>query len=525
MTTVAQATPSSATQKSSTGLVLLICAAFLAINLITGTRNPRVYQDEVMFSDPAINLVRGHGFKTTAWPYQTSQQIFASNAPMYSLVLAGWFEIVGVSLLKARSLNYALMMAAGVLIVVACRRTNLVRGRLGTGLLLAMFFCAYGPVFSYRYARYDVLGILLCALLCWEGTLGRPRLRRTLLLVTAALLPATGMRLLPYAAIMGLILLATWGRKLLADLVCVGLGCVIGAAALFGFFAHEGVLHTFFGAVRAQSTPQKNLAGPTIFRPGLAVPFAKTFQTSGATDEAVPSRFQSVMRAEVEHRPNLIVAIGLAALAAAWPPLRRAGFYRRILFAGIAAALLIPLVMASLGRFEIYCAWMGFVPAAIALAFCLDRLSEAHAVGLVSRTPIWLGAVVALLCCYGLPGRLTLAALQWKQNDPAPMERFVVSVVSPNDVVMSSYPGYFGVRRTNAPVFLTIFEPAMTPQEFASVSLAILNPIEMTQSAPLLGGSWEAVGEYWPSGVTDNSSYPLGPAWYHLVAYRRAGGP
>jgi hypothetical protein len=216
------------------------------------------------------------------------------------------------------------------------------------------------------------------------------------------------------------------------------------------------------------------------------------------------------------------VAIGLAALAAAWPPLRRPGINRSILVAGIAAALLIPLVMASLGRFEIYCAWMGFVPAAIALALCLDRMSEAHAAGRVSRKPIWLGVAVALLCCYGLPGRVALAALQWKQNDPAPMERFIVSMVHPDDVVFCSYPGYFGVRRTNAAVFTGIFGPAMTPQERASVSLAILNPIEMERCTPLLGGSWEAVGEYWPSGVTDNSTYPLGPGWYHLVAYRRA---
>jgi hypothetical protein len=499
MTTIAQTTPNPATQKSPTGLVLLICAGFLAINLITGTRNPRVYQDEVMFSDPAINLVRGHGFKTTAWPFQTSQQLFCSNSPMYSLLLAGWFEVFGVGLLAARSLNYALMMAAGVLIVVACRRSNLVRGRLGTGLLLAMLFCAYGPVFSYRYARYDALAILLCALLCWEGTLGRPRLRRGLLLVTAALCPAVELRLVPYAAMMGLILLAVWGRKVFVDLIFVGVGCVIGLAALFGFFAHEGVLHTFIAAVQAQSTPQQHLH-----------------------DVAVRARLQSVIRAERDHRPSLMLEVGLAVLAAVWPPLRRPGFNRRILVAGIAAALLIPLVMASLGRFEIYCAWMGFVPAAIALALCIDRLSEAHAAGQASRKPIWLGVAVALLTCYGLPGRVTLAALQWKVSDPAPMERFIASMVRPNDVVFVGYSGYFGVRRTNAAVFTGVFVAAMRSQERASVSLLILNPIELEWATPMLGGSWVPVGEYWPSGVTDNSTFSSGPARYHVVAYRRS---
>jgi hypothetical protein len=29
------------------------------------------------------------------------------------------------------------------------------------------------------------------------------------------------------------------------------------------------------------------------------------------------------------------------------------------------------------------------------------------------------------------------------------------------------------------------------------------------------------VGEFWPTGVMDDSSFPYGSAYYHQVAYRR----
>src|SRR5436309_406192 len=70
----------------------LVFPAFLAVNLATAERSPVIWQDEVMFADPAVNLYFGHGFTTSAW-YQHRDTFFGGNSPLYSMTLYPWIRV------------------------------------------------------------------------------------------------------------------------------------------------------------------------------------------------------------------------------------------------------------------------------------------------------------------------------------------------------------------------------------------------------------------------------------------------
>ncbi|MGZ3472339.1 MAG: hypothetical protein ACXVA6_20420, partial [Isosphaeraceae bacterium] len=72
----------------------LLLSSFLAANLGTSSRSPVIWQDEVMFTDPAANLYFGQGFTTSAW-FQSRGTLFAGNSPLYSLCLYPWIRVFG----------------------------------------------------------------------------------------------------------------------------------------------------------------------------------------------------------------------------------------------------------------------------------------------------------------------------------------------------------------------------------------------------------------------------------------------
>ena len=80
-------------------------AASLIIIVVLGLLNfasieifPIVWVDEVMFTDPAVNLALDGDLSPTAWPTQSDKLVWASNAPLYSLLLGGWIKLFGFTI-------------------------------------------------------------------------------------------------------------------------------------------------------------------------------------------------------------------------------------------------------------------------------------------------------------------------------------------------------------------------------------------------------------------------------------------
>ena len=153
-------------------LYAILFTAFLAANLITSARSPVIWQDEVMFADPAVNLYLGHGFTTSAW-FQPRDTVFAGNSPLYSLCLYPWMGLFGFSVTAVRALNYVLILGVIVICWLALDRVGLVRDRAGRLVFALLVLCADGVTYSYRSGRYDCLGMLIvagmfCAWACLE---------------------------------------------------------------------------------------------------------------------------------------------------------------------------------------------------------------------------------------------------------------------------------------------------------------------------------------------------------------------
>jgi hypothetical protein len=468
--------------------LILLVGLFLAVNLLTATRQPRLWQDEVLYTDPGVNLATGHGFTSGSWPNQGRHEPFVGNVPGFALVMAAWLKMFGVSLLAARSLNYVLMAAVVLAVTWGCRRAGLIRGT-GANLLLAtLLFCGYSVTFSYRSARYDVVGMLWCSLLFLEFTIQSRMARRAAMLLTAALLPFTGLQLIPFAAVTSLILLIFCGWRILPELIVVGIGIVVGMAVMLGAFRAEHLLPQFIHSTL------KSDAAPASFG----------------------SRFGGLRESMGGELPGALLLAGLAAVAMT-TSIRRFSAIYTLAIAACAFAVVVPLGMALAGRFQLYYTWMMFVPMSICYAACVDRLAGMPQ----GRRGLAVAVVFGLIASYGLAARVAKAVLEWKQNDPAPLEQFVQSQVRPADVVFCGYPPYFAARAITPDVMALPYLTAITPAERESISLLIINPADAEKVLHGLGGKWRQVDAYYPAGVKDNSSYPYGPAFYLMIAYRR----
>src|SRR5688500_17432829 len=100
----------------------MVLAAFTIANLLTATRSPTVWRDEVLYADPGVNLATGRGFTSTAWQFQPSNETFISNMPGHPLLLAGWVKLFGLSPLSVRALDFFLAAAAVALLYAAILR-------------------------------------------------------------------------------------------------------------------------------------------------------------------------------------------------------------------------------------------------------------------------------------------------------------------------------------------------------------------------------------------------------------------
>jgi hypothetical protein len=61
----------------------------LIVNLRTYNLYTTVWADEVLWSEPAINLVKTGHFTTSVWELQPAGTFWAAQSPLYCFALAG----------------------------------------------------------------------------------------------------------------------------------------------------------------------------------------------------------------------------------------------------------------------------------------------------------------------------------------------------------------------------------------------------------------------------------------------------
>ncbi len=483
--------------QKSLAVASALVAMFLAANLATASRSPVVWQDEVMFADPAVNLYLGHGFTTSAW-FQSRDTLFAGNSPLYSLSLYPWLRTFGFSVVAVRAWNYVLVLAAVGACVLGLYRLGLVRTAAPALAFAGLVLCGDGVSYSYRSGRYDCLGMLLVSGLFVLLTFRPGRARMAGLLLVSLLVPWAGLQLLAYLAVLGLALVWIRGRSALADLFPAGLGLCAGLASLIVFFRFQGVWHEFAGSVAI-------LAG---------------------TGRPIAQRAASALLAPLTEPSSILVlaALGLLALNS----FRRGDFqWRSPLAFGLAAGLLIPGFLACAGKYARYYCWMAYIP----MAACVAAEFQNGCAGVLRKAAM---AFLLLACAAGLPARLAVTCREWSLRDPDPVGQMVAREVRPSDWVYTEYEAYYPAKRLAALVFLPPYaglvpgmegrRPALTASERDRVDLLILKPATEQATLRFFGGRWTLVSQYAAdhgNGTNVNKMLGRGSPPYEIHIYRR----
>ncbi len=472
---------------------------FLVANLGTSSRSPVIWQDEVMFTDPAANLYFGQGFTTSAW-FQTRDTLFAGNSPLYSLCLYPWIEVFGFDVVSVRGLNYVLILAVAAVCLLALNRLGVVRSTVPKLVFVLLILCGDGVTYSYRSGRYDCLGMLLVSTLFLMLTLRPSKVRTAGLLLLAALAPWAGLQLLPYLALLGMLLLLLEGKTALADVLTVGMGCLSGVASLAALFLENGVGHEFLKSVSILAG-----SGRTI---------AERLSSAAVAPFTEPS---SIL---------LLAALGLILVVT----LRRGEFrLRSPLGLGLLVGLLVPCFLALAGKYARYYCWMAFIP----MAACMAAELQSGRLGSVRKLVL---PLLVLACVAGLPARLAVTCREWALRDPAPVDQVVAQQVGPGDWVYSEYEAYYPAKKTAAVLFLPPYaglvpgmkgqQPALSASERERVNLLILKPSTEQETLRFFGGSghWSLVGQYDAAGNSRGHIAAVlgkGSPPYEIHVYRR----
>lgn len=226
--------------------VLCLIGLLFGFNIATYDYYPTVWCDEVLFSEPAINLVKHGSFTTTVWEFNPANTFPVVNCPLYPMALVPWLAVTGTTLLAVRCFNYTLMAVGALLIWLASWRLGLVKSAWGRLTMVALLHLGYGMSFSYRCSRPDILGMLCLLLLLFAFTVRNQRRREIYLFLLAAVSVWIGLQVALYAAFASFLAWRLLQQVALRDLIVLALGMLIGASFLVLFLSWHGVLSCFF---------------------------------------------------------------------------------------------------------------------------------------------------------------------------------------------------------------------------------------------------------------------------------------
>lgn len=443
--------------------VILLFALFLLVNLLTASRSPTVWIDEVMYTDPAANLYFGNGFTSTAWHAQTSDEFWAGNAPLHQIVLYPWISMFGFSPTAVRSLNYVFMVASGIMLWFAVVRLRLVNTPWARMALVTLLLSGYGITFSYRSGRPDGVAILLflAGVLAYSS---KSKWVRYLLMVgVSTLFPIVQLQLAAYSFFLGVVLVLFLKTPFLREFLCILIGLAGGFTCLYFLYSVNGVWEGFLRSISGHSFVGLSVAEK------LLGSFTE-FGTSGFRDY------------------SFLLLLILSVTVAAYQIVTKSFRCYSLLFFGIIVSAAVPFGMMVTGKFPLFYSWMVFIPVSVCLLAAVEKFDI--------RPGSWKGMVLAAFLfsssLVGLPVRLAVTILQWQERDYAPVEALVARNIKESDRVYSDFGAYYAVKRKAAATFLPTYLRVMLPNEKKSISVLVINPDSFHSISSLLGGEWKA---------------------------------
>ena len=488
--------------KTEGAWIALVVFLFLVVNVVTAERYPFPFFDEVLYLDPAVNYVTGHGFTTVALGQGTTT-FYSYNSPAYSALLIPWLKIFGMSLRSARSINFLYMVASIVLIWSGAKRMQLISPGRWRILLVVMLLCDYSIIFSYRVGRYDCLGILVMAVAFWSFSLKKRVFRLWALAIAGAATPWAGLQLLPFEVVFAGTLVAFTASRFWREIGAVTLGSVAGGIGLIWFFQIHGVLRNF-------------LRFPVVYHVDLGQVLHFRTREAGFATGLLQGQFH---HSNVVPKDFSFAAMFLAAALLAF------GLYRsRSLH--VASALVFALVFAPmlsvtlilLAKFPTYYGWMICIPVAI----CTCGSLEQKVPGAIRNSAIGL---CVLGCVLGIGLHALACARDWQDRDYSKIQRFVSSIVHADDWAYVVPQSYYPTKLLAAATFFGNPGTRMSSSQRSRVTVCIIGP-DSNWVLKELGGEWYSTGqEMIPAriGLFGNKSKwgVLSFSNYRLSVYRR----
>lgn len=451
-------------------ILIVIALASLALNFATLTRSPTIAEDEVAFTEPALNLATGHGFSFPGW---NDGRFWTGNAPLYPLLLSCWLRVVPFSIAGVRSLNVLIALAAFLLVIAAAMRSGIVPA---PGLLFAAILCSYSISFSYRSGRYDALCMLLFAVVLLGATSSGWR-RYALFALGAFFMPAAGLLLPACAGVASLVLLIGYQRPIIRDLIIFWIAMLAGVASLLLLYAHNGVLGDFLTLIGRHSVVHGANVESTSFN-------------------SLAHKWRRLPLALWSDKINLLL-IGVVTVL---------GWRRRwrLLRTVVVIAIVLPLAIELLYMYRVYYGWMTAIPLLIVLGSFRDsRLAT---------------VVLLIVIAVGLPARTLLTAIEWRSRSYGPVEALAARNIRSSDSVYTDFAAYYAVRSRTRRLWLPLqrFPPYVFHPPTAATLLIIGG--ESAGDVRYFAGEWVEVDRY---AAVPSFRRSFGAAPYDLHVYRR----
>ena len=436
--------------KLELALVLFISLGLLLLSAIVISRFSAVWVDEVMFTDPGVNLYMGKGFNSTAWWSQSSDEFWSGNYPLYSFLLGQWLHVSGFSLVSVRAFNYILIGASTVILWLSVIKLKLIAYTWPRLIFATLMLSGYGIGFSYRTGRYDALTIFLCSLVLLAYSIPSQRIRLLVVVGITFFFPLAGLQLVLYSVIVCSLLFLVLGFPSLRISLSIALGIFIGLFFLYSLYTLHGTLDVVLNMSKALRNPN------------------------------IDGRFP-------RDPSTYLLLIGTVGIALKQVAMRRFKLQSPLAFA-LLLALVVPTVFRVLGRFPTYYAWMVYIPLAIGLCSAI----EDDTIKLYSQkiNSLLLVGIITLSCLLGTPIQTLSGLYFWNERDYQRVEDLIVKNTEAEDWVYGDFATYYALKpRVKFSAFGTYFV-SMTSEEKDKTSILIIKPSDLEKVAEEIGGQW-----------------------------------
>ena len=450
--------------------VVVISSTIVAVAFAMSDRFP-IWIDEVMGIDPGANLLLGHGFSSTAWPFQPRGEYWAGNSPLYYALIADWMRAVGFGIVEARSLNYLLAVIAAVLLWWACCRLAILRTPTTRLLFVVTFLAGHGVTLNIWSARHDCLTMVLAAL-CLLNLSAKSEVVRTIGFVAlGALLPLAGIHVTVYLGLLTVAGLLAFRRHAMPAAAALGAGVTLGMAFLYLMFSTNGVWFEFLIAIAGAQHSITGQLAQVVLQGDL---------------EGVRRLVEFPLAFLLDH--SFAVILAAAAIAFWFTPRDAPSRLRASARLALLSGSLIPTALFLAGKFPIYYGWMALVPTAMCLFAWTEEFGR--------RSPgawRWPLGVAVIATAVGLPTYVA-NALRLPDNElNSVIDERGRRELHTDDWVYADYVAYVSARRVAAVVMVpaygnTFLVPGLPERE--KVTALFVSPRNLKAAIERVGGDW-----------------------------------